>query len=169
MTAWFRALVAVMLLALATAGNAAAQPVSSSKTLKAWANWPYQSYCGGEAISPVPLFSSPAGAENGARPAEVGLREVIYNPEIAWIGLATQGYRLLDEDADSASFVSGGLNEGPRYLSTQSGWAVEIWRLGPLLPQHRDRGGRNGYLEPRLQLTPKYEAGSRPAWTRWVQ
>ncbi|HET6997225.1 MAG TPA: hypothetical protein VFI03_01420 [Solirubrobacterales bacterium] len=119
----------VALLTLAGAHTASAQsPSTSSQLLREWANWPYLSYCGGEAIAPVPLFSGPAGAENGSLPSEIGLREVLADPEISWIYLARTGYRLLAEDADSASFVSGELGAGTAYLALRK--VGEQWKFG---------------------------------------
>jgi hypothetical protein len=102
----------------------------------------------------VPVFSAPAGAERGSLSFEVGLREVLADPEISWIPLAKTGYRLLAEGADSASFVSGELGEGlgslglrkvgaqwkfassgPCFLGTSiSGREAVRWRLAPEQP-----------------------------------
>ena len=118
--------VALSFIALASAGKTQAE--TGDPVLKRWADWPYLTYCGGEAIAPVSLFTGPAGAENGALPSEGGLREVLADPEISWIGLAQTGYRLLAESPESASFVSGEISEGPRFLSLRK---VEgQWKFG---------------------------------------
>jgi hypothetical protein len=118
MVAWGRALAVVALLTL---GLVAAGPArgdgGSGQILDEWRTWPYQSECGGVVLSPIAVFSTVAGAEEGSLPAEVGLREVVNDPALSWIGFAQHGWRALAEGPESASFVSGELGEDTRFLS----------------------------------------------------
>jgi hypothetical protein len=118
MGAWGRALAVVAALTLGLVAPGAARAAGESgRIVDEWRTWPYQSECGGVAISPVAVFSTAAGAEEGSLPAEVGLREVVADPALSWIGFAQHGWRTLAEGPESASFVSGELGAAPRFLS----------------------------------------------------
>ena len=150
MTLWRRALLLASGLLLLALPAKQAGAASSAEILQQWATWPYPAQCGVETISPVAVFSSPAGAENGSLPSEVGLREALADPETSWVYLAQTGYRLLAEDAESASFVSGGARRRNVLPPAAKGRrALEARRLGALFPEHLDPGSRGHQLESR--------------------
>jgi hypothetical protein len=109
--------------------------------VKKWPHWPGRVSCGRLAFKPLIAFARPTGAELGARPSEVALREFLAEGELSSLGVRTHGWRLLAETPAYAEFEHG-------RLSTHGG-ATEMMAFA-----HRRKGwrwvGYSGGCEPRV-------------------
>src|SRR5262245_17205930 len=102
-------------------------PPGSDPAVAEWPYWPYKVACYGPPFDPVSVFSGPANAESGTLPAEIELRETIYDPELAWLHLPKDHWRHVFETDSEASFVSGRLGSYPQWTyfrNDGSGWKL---------------------------------------------
>lgn len=111
-----------------TSAAAGKPPPGSDPAVAEWPYWPYMvSACYGPPFNPVSMFSGPANAELGSTPAEIELRETIYDPELAWLGLPKDHWRRIFETDSEATFTSGRLSSYPQWTyfrNDGSGWKL---------------------------------------------
>lgn len=118
---------ALFALLVCAAMAVAKPPPGSDPAVAEWPYWPYKVSCYGPPFDPVSVFSGPANAELGSLPAEIALRETIYDPKLAWLGLPTDHWRRVFETDSEASFVSGRLASYPQWTyfrNDGSGWKL---------------------------------------------
>lgn len=119
---------AAMALGIAATTRAAAmeESLAPDPAVAEWPTWPYQAACFGPPFNPVSVFSGPANAENGSRPAEIALREATQNPALSGVGMTRHGWRWVSESETHGVFVTGTLSSpGPWWASFKrddQGW-----------------------------------------------
>jgi len=122
---YLAALVAATMIAATPA--TATPPPGSDPAIEEWPDWPFQASCY-SVFDPLAAFSGPAEAELGSLPSDVALRDVLGNPELAWLGLPQDHWRLVSEDEAEAVFESGALSSPfPQWVLLQrngDGWKL---------------------------------------------
>lgn len=106
--------------------------------VRKWPTWPFPTACGWSTFDPVAVFSKPATAELGSRPAERALRRFLRHPVIPWV--PRHNWRLVFQRHRTAEFVSSPLSNRPEQAPEELIFRRRAghWRWiasGPCIPE----------------------------------